>query len=76
PRYTREIEVALDQVQMHVAGPKRPQDLHPYGQTREILAALNFHAQSAPQSVSPADRTSTPDARPTSAQAPALPRHA
>jgi aconitate hydratase len=42
PRYTRVVDLALDAVQMHVAGPKRPQDLHPYGQTRAILAALNF----------------------------------
>lgn len=42
PRYTRVIEVALGQVGMHVAGPKRPQDLHPYGHTKPILAALNF----------------------------------
>lgn len=42
PRYTRVVEIALDRVQMHVAGPKRPQDLHPYGQTRAILAALDF----------------------------------
>ncbi|MEN5343498.1 aconitate hydratase AcnA [Achromobacter mucicolens] len=42
PRYTRVVDLALDAVQMHVAGPKRPQDLHPYGQTRAILAALDF----------------------------------
>ncbi len=42
PRYTRVIEIALDRVQMHVAGPKRPQDLHPYGQTRALLSALDF----------------------------------
>lgn len=42
PRYTHVIEIALDQVGMHVAGPKRPQDLHPYGHTKPILAALNF----------------------------------
>lgn len=42
PRYTRVVEIALDAVQMHVAGPKRPQDLHPYGDTRSILAGLGF----------------------------------
>ncbi|MPT39346.1 MAG: aconitate hydratase, partial [Achromobacter sp.] len=42
PRYTREIEIALDRVRMHVAGPKRPQDLHPYGATRPLLQALGF----------------------------------
>ncbi|CAB5511735.1 Aconitate/2-methylaconitate hydratase [Achromobacter anxifer] len=40
PRYTRVVEIALDQVQMHVAGPRRPQDLHPYSHTRRILAEL------------------------------------
>ncbi|MFD4837514.1 aconitate hydratase AcnA [Achromobacter sp. NPDC058515] len=42
PRYTRVVEIALDRVRMHVAGPKRPQDLHPYGQTKAILADLDF----------------------------------
>lgn len=42
PRYTRVIDIALNEVQMHVAGPTRPQDLHPYGQTKAILSALNF----------------------------------
>ncbi|QVQ26497.1 aconitate hydratase AcnA [Achromobacter deleyi] len=42
PRYTRVIEIALDRVQMHVAGPKRPQDLHPYGHTKAILADQGF----------------------------------
>ncbi|MGE8566868.1 MAG: aconitate hydratase AcnA [Achromobacter sp.] len=42
PRYTRVVEIALDQVGMHVAGPKRPQDLHPYGRTKAILSTLNF----------------------------------
>ncbi|CAB3732873.1 Aconitate/2-methylaconitate hydratase [Achromobacter piechaudii] len=42
PRYTRVIDIALDQIGMHVAGPKRPQDLHPYGDTKAILAALDF----------------------------------
>ncbi|WKK18849.1 aconitate hydratase AcnA [Achromobacter insolitus] len=40
PRYSRVIDIALDQVQMHVAGPRRPQDLHPYGHTKAILAGL------------------------------------
>ncbi|MBO1013159.1 aconitate hydratase AcnA [Achromobacter sp. SD115] len=42
PRYTRVVDIALDRVQMHVAGPRRPQDLHPYGHTRAILAELAF----------------------------------
>ncbi|SEJ74125.1 aconitate hydratase AcnA [Achromobacter sp. NFACC18-2] len=42
PRYSRVVDIALDAVQMHVAGPRRPQDLHPYGDTRDILAGLAF----------------------------------
>lgn len=42
PRYTRVIDIALDGVQMHVAGPKRPQDLHPYSQTKNMLSSLPF----------------------------------
>ncbi|MEN4921678.1 aconitate hydratase AcnA [Achromobacter spanius] len=42
PRYSRVVDIALDAVQMHVAGPRRPQDLHPYGDTRSILAGLAF----------------------------------
>ncbi|SSW70715.1 Aconitate hydratase A [Achromobacter veterisilvae] len=42
PRYTRVVDIALDGVQMHVAGPKRPQDLHPYTGTKAILQGLGF----------------------------------
>ena len=42
PRYTRSIEVDLDIVGMHVAGPRRPQDLHGYGETRALVEALAF----------------------------------
>ncbi|MCY1202389.1 Aconitate hydratase A [compost metagenome] len=42
PRYTRVVDIALDRVQMHVAGPKRPQDLHPYTGTKAILRGLGF----------------------------------
>lgn len=52
PRYTRVIEIALGQVRMHVAGPTRPQDLRPYGETREILASLAF----TPKAASPLPR--------------------
>ena len=38
PRYTRAIEIDLDEIGMHVAGPRRPQDLLPYWQTRDALA--------------------------------------
>jgi len=53
PRYTRVIEIALDQVRMHVAGPKRPQDLHPYADTKAILAALNFTPAAQPDAALP-----------------------
>jgi aconitate hydratase len=46
PRYTRVIEIDLDQVEIHVAGPKRPQDLLPYTATGAELAKLGF--QTAP----------------------------
>lgn len=42
PIYTRVIDIDLAAVAMHVAGPRRPQDLLGYGETRSALAALNF----------------------------------
>jgi aconitate hydratase len=39
PRYTKTVDIDLDAVGMHVAGPRRPQDLLPYWQTRDALAA-------------------------------------
>ena len=39
PRYTRMLEIDLDAVGMHVAGPRRPQDLLDYGDTGRALAA-------------------------------------
>jgi aconitate hydratase len=42
PSYTRAIQIDLDAVRMHVAGPRRPQDLLGFGETRASLAALNF----------------------------------
>ncbi|NYI02525.1 aconitate hydratase AcnA [Cupriavidus plantarum] len=40
PRYTRTIEIDLSSVGMHVAGPRRPQDLLPYKDTARALAAF------------------------------------
>ena len=37
PNYTRTVEVDLDAIGMHVAGPRRPQDLLPYWQTGDAL---------------------------------------
>jgi aconitate hydratase len=47
PRYTRTIEIELSDIGMHIAGPRRPQDLLNYSQTHEVLAKLNFHPASA-----------------------------
>jgi len=45
PRYTKSIEINLSQIGMHVAGPKRPQDLLDFSQTSEALAKVGFAAQ-------------------------------
>ena len=42
PRFTRQIEIDMSPIGLHVAGPRRPQDLLPYGETGDALAALNF----------------------------------
>lgn len=40
PRYTREIDIDLSQIGMHVAGPRRPQDLWSYADTAIALAQV------------------------------------
>lgn len=42
PRYTKTIEIDLSVIQMHIAGPKRPQDLLPYAESGAALTVLNF----------------------------------
>ena len=42
PRYTRVVEIDLGAIGMHVAGPRRPQDLLSYAETGAALAALAF----------------------------------
>lgn len=42
PRYTRSIHIDLGQIEMHIAGPRRPQDLLNFGQTRQTLVGLGF----------------------------------
>lgn len=42
PRYTKSITLDLSAIQMHIAGPKRPQDLLSYAESGAALAALNF----------------------------------
>ncbi|MBS7544156.1 aconitate hydratase AcnA [Ancylobacter oerskovii] len=40
PRYTDVVELDLSTVEVSVAGPRRPQDRHPAGATRQALAPL------------------------------------
>ena len=47
PVYSRTLDVDLGAIDMHVAGPKRPQDLLPFGATRATLQALNFTPRGA-----------------------------
>ncbi|MBO9535236.1 aconitate hydratase AcnA [Herbaspirillum sp.] len=42
PRYTKTIEVDLEQIGMHIAGPRRPQDLLPFDRLAATVAALGF----------------------------------
>ncbi|CBJ34493.1 aconitate hydratase AcnA [Ralstonia solanacearum] len=41
PRYTRVVEIDLAAVRLHVAGPRRPQDLLPYTDTGHALSAFD-----------------------------------
>ena len=47
PRYTRQIEIDLDTVGWHIAGPRRPQDLLDYGDSARALQAVGFVASGA-----------------------------
>jgi aconitate hydratase len=47
PVYTRSIHVDLDAIDMHIAGPRRPQDLLGHGEARATLAALGFEPRSS-----------------------------
>ncbi|WP_321923740.1 aconitate hydratase AcnA [Burkholderia sp. BCC1998] len=42
PRYTRTIDIDLATIGMHIAGPRRPQDLLDHAQTAAALAPLGF----------------------------------
>lgn len=42
PRYTKCIAIDLSAIEMHIAGPKRPQDLLPFAKSGDALAALSF----------------------------------
>ena len=45
PRYTQSIEIDLAKIGMHVAGPKRPQDLLDLSQTGQALAKVGFQSK-------------------------------
>lgn len=47
PRFTRSIEIDLGAIGLHVAGPRRPQDLLDFGGTREALAGMGFDPRTA-----------------------------
>ena len=47
PRYTRTLHIALDQIGMHVAGPRRPQDRLSYRDVPATLRALPAHPAAA-----------------------------
>jgi aconitate hydratase len=47
PRYTRSIEIDLSSIGMHIAGPRRPQDLLDFSEAREVLARLRFTPKAA-----------------------------
>ena len=42
PVYTRGIHIDLDAIDMHIAGPRRPQDLLGFGEAASSLRALDF----------------------------------
>lgn len=50
PRYTRVVGIDLDRIGMHIAGPRRPQDLLAYADAAAALAIIDFkpaHANNA-----------------------------
>ena len=46
PRYSRVLELDLMQVGMHIAGPRRPQDLLDYGDSARVLREVCFAPRS------------------------------
>jgi aconitate hydratase len=82
PVYTRSIHIDLDTVGMHVAGPKRPQDLMQYTDIPATLAALDRAGATtvrgtAPRGLSPVFVDAVAACDDGAAPAPAaLPRHA
>lgn len=52
PRYTKLLQIDLSSIEMHAAGPRRPQDLMAYADIPAALEALDFQ----PKNVSPLPR--------------------
>ncbi len=48
PTYTKSIVIDLDTIDMHVAGPRRPQDLLSYSQVADMLATLPQRSAAVP----------------------------
>ncbi|MES2188358.1 MAG: aconitate hydratase AcnA [Pseudomonadota bacterium] len=48
PRFSRSIEIDLSAIGQHIAGPRRPQDLLPFGDSGRALAAAGFVPRAAP----------------------------
>ena len=44
-RYTRTIDINLSALRMHIAGPRRPQDLHEYSAAAAVLAGIDLAPQ-------------------------------
>lgn len=47
PTFTASVEIDLDAIGVHVAGPTRPQDLHDYGDVPRVLEQLAFTPEPA-----------------------------
>ena len=47
PRFTRVVEIDLSTIGLHVAGPRRPQDLLAFHQTGEALQGIAFESRTA-----------------------------
>ncbi|MDB5893428.1 MAG: aconitate hydratase domain protein, partial [Rhodoferax sp.] len=45
PRYTRVVDIDLAAIGMHIAGPRRPQDLLDFGDSTRALEAVGFRAE-------------------------------
>ena len=75
PRYTQTLTINLGAIGLHVAGPRRPQDLWLYSQTPEALADVTFtpsdHSDHTGHSVQAASAASAD----THGRANKLPRH-